>query len=252
MDGQDEIKGMIGNVAALRNVLLLNALIQRVQSRDEDMPGMACFYGPSGYGKTSAAVWNAQKFNCCWVEMKASWSLKKFMLAVTASVFGPRMPAVRTISDMVETVAVELRQSQRPLLIDEADMLAKSSYIAVIRDIYEMSRTPLILIGEETMPQTLRRWERVHNRMLDWVPAQPADLREVGLLARLKCPGLTIAEEVQQMVLDRSHGRARRIVVNLRQITEYALTTGKTEIGPTDAKKITFFSGEAPAPRRVV
>lgn len=204
------------------------------------------------YGKTSAAVWNAQEFHCCWVEMKASWSLKKFVSAVMSAVFGARPPMARTIGDMVDLIGEELGKSGRPLLIDEADLLAKSSYIAVVRDIYEIARGPVILIGEENMPQTLRRWERVHNRMLDWVPAQPADLREVGLLAGLKCPDLKIAPEVLQTVLERSHGRARRIVVNLRQISEFALRTGKTEIGAEEARKIVFFTGDAPAPRMVV
>ena len=157
----------------------------------------------------------------------------------------------RTIGDMVEQIGDQLSKSGRPLLIDEADLVAKDGMIGVIRDIYESSQGTVILIGEEELPQTLRRWERVHNRMLDWVAAQPADLRETGLLAKMKCPGIEIAPEVLQLVLERSHARARRIVVNLRQIGEYALTTGKSTIDEADAQKITFYSGEAPAPRRV-
>lgn len=161
------------------------------------------------------------------------------------------LPA-RTIGEMVDQAAEELSKSGRPLLIDEADMLAKNSFIGIVRDLYESSQGTIILIGEEQMPQTLRRWERVHNRMLDWVQAQPADLREVGLLAALKCPCLTVAPEVQQLVLEKSHARARRIVVNLRQISEYALKTGRKDITAEDAGKITFFTGDAPAPRRIV
>ena len=249
MDGAGEIKTTSGTVAPLRNVMLLNALIQRVQSRDEDLPGLACFYGPSGYGKTKAAVWNAQHYGCFWVEVKSTWTVKKLMTAIVKSM---RLPQNGTAGDMIEIAAEELMKSGKPLLIDEADMMAKDSLIGAVRDLYESSQGTIILIGEEKMPQKLQRWERVHNRMLDWVPAQPADLREVGLLAQLKCPGLTIASEVQQLVLERSHARARRIVVNLRQISEYALKEGKPEITAADARKITLFTGEAPAARRVI
>lgn len=237
------------NVAPLRNVMLLNALLQRVQSRDEDLPGLACFFGPSGYGKTKAAVWNAQHYGCYWVELKSTWTVKKMMSAIITNM---GMTPAGTISYMVELAAEELMKSGRPLLIDEADMLARDSFIKAIRDIYEISHGTIILIGEENLPQTLRRWERVHNRMLDWVQAQPADLREVGLLAALKCPGLSVAPEVQQLVLEKSHARARRIVVNLRQVSEYVLKTGRKEITAEDASKITFFTGDAPAPRRIV
>lgn len=238
-----------GNVAPLRNVLLLNALINRVQNRDFDLPGLACFFGPSGYGKTKAATWNAQETRAYWVEVKSTWSRKKFAeMILRAMGIAPG----RTIGDMVEQIGDQLSRSGRPLLIDEADLIARDGMIGIVRDIYESSQGTVILIGEENLPQTLRRWERVHNRMLDWVAAQPADLREVGLLARIKCPELQIAPEVQQLVLERSHARARRIVVNLRQIAEYALATGKTTITSADAGKITFFSGEAPEPRRII
>lgn len=248
MEGEAEIK-VTGTVAPMRNVMLLNALIQRVQNRDDDLPGMACFYGPSGYGKTMAAVWSAQHHGCYWVELQSTWSVKKMMQKILTNM---KMTPSGTISDMVEVAAEELRKSDRPLLIDEADLLCRESFIKAIRDIYESSRGTIILIGEENLPQTLRKWERIHNRQLDWVPAQPADLREVGLLAQLKCPGLTVTQDVHQLVLEKSHARARRIVVNLRQIAEYALKTGRKEITAEDAAKITFFTGDAPAPRRIV
>ncbi len=249
MDGAGEIKMTSGTVAPMRNVMLLNALIQRVQSRDEDLPGLACFYGPSGYGKSMAAVWNAQNFDSYWVEVKSTWTVKKLMAAISKAM---RLPQIGTASDMIDQAAEELTKSGRPLLIDEADLMLKDSMIGAVRDLYESSLGTIILIGEEKLPQKLQRWERVHNRMLDWVPAQPADIREVGLLAQLKCPGLEIAPDVQQLVLERSHARARRIVVNLHQISEFALKEGKRVITMADAQKITFFSGEAPAARRLV
>lgn len=238
-----------GSVAPLRNVLLLNALINRVQNRDFDLPGLACFFGPSGYGKTKAATWNAQETRAYWVEVKSTWSRKKFAEMILRSM---GITPGRTIGDMVEQIGDQLSKSGRPLLIDEADLVAKDGMIGIIRDIYESSQGTVILIGEENLPQTLRRWERVHNRMLDWVAAQPADLREVKLLAEMKCPGIDVAPEVQKLVLEQSQARARRIVVNLRQIAEYALSAGKTAITMADAPNITFFSGEAPAPRRGV
>jgi predicted nucleic acid-binding protein len=240
----------VGNVAPLRNVMLMNALINRVMNRDFDLPGLACFFGPSGYGKSYAAVWNAQETRAYWVEVKSTWSRKKLAEMILRSM-GITNPG-RTIGDMVEQIGDQLSRSGRPLLIDEADLVAKDGMIGVVRDIYESSQGTVILIGEENLPQTLRRWERVHNRMLDWVQAQPADLREVGLLARLKCPGVEISPEAAQIVLEASQARARRIVVNLRQIAEHAMTTGATTITADDMRKITLFSGEAPAPRRVV
>ena len=248
MDGNEKIN--VRNVAPLRNVMLLGALINKVKMRDPEMPGMACFYGFSGYGKSHAATYNAQEYDACWVEVKSVWGRKKFADKVAEAL---AIPSGRTIGDTVERIGEELAKSGRPLLIDEADQLCSDSMMGIVRDIYESSYGgAMILIGEEALPQKLRRWERVHNRMLDWIAAQPADLREVGVLAGLKCPDLSIAEPVLQTVLEKSNAVARRIVVNLNQIRDYSLTTGRVEIGEADIPRIRFFTGEAPAARRIV
>ncbi|WP_236549860.1 ATP-binding protein, partial [Profundibacterium mesophilum] len=82
-------------------------------------------------------------------------------------------PPKGTVSEMVEAISAELAMSDAPLLIDEADMLVKRKMIEIVRDIYEGSGAPVILIGEELLPQKLQQWERIHGRMLDWVAAQP-------------------------------------------------------------------------------
>lgn len=247
MDGAGHMN-LKGTVAPLRNVMLLNALIQRVQDREEDMPGLACFYGPSGYGKTKSATWNAQHYGCYWVEMKATWSRKKLMAAILKNM---GLPEGGTVSDMCDRACEQLLQSERPLLIDEADLMMSNSFMGLLHDLNKGTgqQATIILIGEEEMPQKLRKWERIHNRMLDWVPAQPADLREVGLLANLRFPHLKICEEVQQEILERSHARARRIVVNLRKLSEFALERGIDEITSEHLPDIEFYTGEAPSPR---
>jgi hypothetical protein len=52
---QDQTPG--NNVAPLRNVGLLSELVERVLNRTAGLPGMACFHGFSGYGKSFAAMY---------------------------------------------------------------------------------------------------------------------------------------------------------------------------------------------------
>ncbi|MBN7785166.1 ATP-binding protein [Ponticoccus gilvus] len=246
MDGAGMVN-TVTSVMPLRNVMLLTELIERVRQRDPDLPGMACFSGPSGLGKTVAAAWNANEYDCYHVEVKESWSRKKFVAKIVESM---GMPPSGTIGDMVDQIGEELAKSRRPLLLDEAHLLAKPGLIGIVRDIYESSiGGTVILIGEEMLPQTLARWERVHNRMLDWVQAQPCDLREMSLLAQLKCPGLEIDREVLEHLLELSQARARRIVVNLNVLSENMMRAGKTTVAKSDIKDIRFFTGEAPRPR---
>ncbi|WP_199252764.1 hypothetical protein, partial [Chachezhania sediminis] len=76
-----------------------------------------------------------------------------------------------------------------------------------------------------------------------------SDLREVQMLARMKCSGVEIDEDVLTEVLRAANGRARRIVVILGQIREDAALRGKDRCTMADAERIRFYTGDAPAPR---
>lgn len=236
------------SVAPLRNVQAMSQLLDRVQGRDRDLPGMACFYGPSGYGKTTAASWNANRLRAYWVQVRSVWTPKKLCTSVLVDI---GITPARTLADQVDQISDELAKSGRPLLIDEADYLLTRGMIEIIRDIYESSRATIILIGEEGLPQKLQRWERVHGRMLDWVAAQPADLREVGVLAGIRCKGIALDEDLQRQILTASNASVRRICVNLDRVREHARARGMRRMSLADWGKGDFFTGAAPVARRI-
>lgn len=241
--------GLYNSVAPLRNVAALVALIDRVKDRAHGLPGMATFYGPSGYGKTTAAVYAANRFQAFTVQVKSSWTARKLCEATLTDL---GLKPHRTIADMVDQVSDHLAMTGRPLIIDEADFLLTRNMIEIVRDIYESSGAPVILIGEELLPQKLRQWERVHGRMLDWVAAQPADIRDLGHLAPIYCPGVSLDADLKDYLLKVSQASIRRICVNLARVHEFALTRGMTAVTRGDWGKADFFTGEAPAPRRAV
>ncbi|PTE20248.1 ATP-binding protein [Cereibacter changlensis] len=235
------------SVAPLRNVSALMTLIDRVQHRAFGLPGMATFYGPSGFGKSTAAVYATNAFRACHVEVQPLWRSKQ-LLAGIAFELGLR-PA-RTAADIFEQVSRELSVNQRPLLIDEADRLIRDDMVEVVRGLYEASAVPVILIGEEELPVKLMRWERVHGRMLDWVAAQPADLSDVTQLAPIYASGITLGDDLKARLLEQSSGSHRRVSTNLSHVKETALTLGLTTVGLKDWGARAFFRGEAPPPRR--
>lgn len=155
---------LYNSVAPLRNVTALVTLIHRVNERAFGLPGMATFYGYSGYGKTTAAVYAANTFNALQVQVKESWTGKKLCQAILGEM---SLQPAKTIADMVDQIAQELMLSEKVLIVDDAQYLVKRSFIGILRDIYESSENTIILIGEENLPQDLQRWENIHGRMLD-------------------------------------------------------------------------------------
>ncbi len=238
----------IKNIAPLRNVSALLALVRRVQERSFSLPGMATFHGPSGYGKSSALVYTTLKTGAVAIQAKSIWKTPTPLCQAILAELGQKPEA--TISRMYEQIVDQLARTGAPLIIDEADHLMKNSMIEIIRDIYEGSNVPVILIGEEQMPQKLTKWERVHNRMLDWVGAEPSDLQDTAYLADIYAPGVTIGEDLLAHILDISDGNARRICVNLERTREVALTEGLECIGIAEFGERGLFTGAAPMPRK--
>ncbi len=74
------------------------------------------------------------------------------------------------------------------------------------------SGAPILLIGEEALPSKIRRNERIHNRVLTWVPAQPATLADARELAAIYCSKVGFADDLLDYITQRSQGRVRRIV----------------------------------------
>jgi hypothetical protein len=158
----------------------------------------------------------------------------------------------RTIADMGDQISQHLAVTGVPLLIDEADHLVARRMIELVRDIYEGSQAPVILIGEELLPQKLLQWERVHGRMLDWVAAEPATMDDVDKLAPIYAPGLRIETPLGAAILKHSNKSIRRISVNIAKVAEWAQMAGRDQMGLDDFDPRQFFTGDAPTPRRNV
>ncbi|HVJ53483.1 MAG TPA: ATP-binding protein [Aliidongia sp.] len=236
----------VNTIAPLRNVAAFAELVDRVVNRTPGLPGMATFHGFSGYGKTFAAIYAANKHRAYHVQVKSVWTRKKLCQSILAEM---GVQPAATIPDMMDQIGQQLSLSRRPLIIDEADFLVAKGMIEVVRDIYESSQAAIILVGEEGLPSMLKRWERVHGRMLDWVPAQPASLGDARHLAQLYCRGIEVADDLLAPLHDASGGSVRRICVNLDRVREHAETGGLARIGRAEFQ-IEFFTGNAPASRR--
>jgi len=237
-----------GTIAPLQNVALFTSLVRRTVNRPGHLPGMATFHGYSGYGKTFAATYAANKFGARYIEMGESWTKKKLCASILTEL-GVQAQA-RTVSDQMDQIIEALAIDGVPLIIDEADYLATKGLINLVREIHDKSGAPVLLIGEEGLPGALSKWERVHNRMLDWVPAQPSTLADAKHLARLYCPHVSVEDALLEQITEAASGRARRICVSLERVRELASVEGLDSVGPAQWGKREFFRGQPPARRK--
>ncbi len=233
------------NIALLRNVSLFSELVERVVNRSHGLPGLATFHGFSGYGKSFAATYAANRHRAYHVQVKSVWTRKKLCVSILQEM---GIDPASTIPDMVDQIGQQLSLSGRPLIIDEGDFLVAKKMIEVVRDIYESSQAAIIIIGEEGLPNKLKMFERVHGRMLDWVAAQPASIADVKQLARLYCKNIELGDDLISQLHKVSSGSVRRICVNLDRIREQAENENKNFMALEDYKG-ELFTGNPPARR---
>lgn len=236
-------------IAVLKNVTTSMVLLQRLIDRGANLPGIGVFSGPSGDGKSTAAQFAQNRLGAVYIEVRDYWTKKKFCEALYHEVSGlkPRGTVPVLMDEIIKFLG---DHPQRPLIIDEADKMVDKGFIELIRDIYETTQVPVLLIGEELLPQKLQSVERVHNRVLAWEQSQPCDLEDTRALANIIIGNkLDVSDELLESILHKCGGRARRIATTLHEVTSQALNTGDKSIniqnyaGP-------FSTGETPMRQR--
>ncbi|WP_054007858.1 AAA family ATPase [Cypionkella psychrotolerans] len=237
----------INNVAALANVSRFAQMVIMLQNRAPGLPGMGCFYGPAGLGKSTAGIFGTNKFNACHIQALPFGGTKKLLEMIVVEL---RVKPARTVSGLFDQAAYQLSITDRPLIIDEADQILSDKMIEAVRHLHDQTQVPVILMGEESLPQQLRRWERVSSRVLSWVAAEEATLQDVDLLAPIYAPRLTLGPDLKAALLAASRGSIRNVSTNLANVATTCAMKGVSRMSLAEWGGKPFHSGDAPMPRR--
>ena len=236
------------NIAPLRNVVLLRRVMEHLTKRSANLPGIGALYGEAGLGKSNACSAAAVAYRAIYVEARSHFTKKSFLLAILHEM---SIKPEHTTSEMVDQICQELMHSRRPLIRDEGDYLVKRNLIELVRDIYEGSWAAILLVGEERFPVALRRAsERFYDRVLEWQPAERADLEDTRKLAKLYSPDVEIKDELLAEILKASRGVARKIAINIENVRQEAKKAGKRTIDTDGWGDKPFFTGDAPMRRQ--
>lgn len=235
---------MMAQIAPIYNLQLVRVAMERVQSRTHGLPGMAVLYGPSGFGKSMAAMAVANDTRAYMIQVKSAWS-RKVLLEKVLEAMGIRPLA--TLARMLDQVCEQLALSGRLLVIDEFDYCCRTDgLIELIRDLHEGSMAAILLVGEELLPKKLQAWERFHGRVLVWQPAAAVTLEDAAQLAAVYAPEVAVGDDLLRRLVAMAQGSVRRVCVNLANINETALTKGWELADLATWGDRPIFTGETP------
>jgi DNA transposition AAA+ family ATPase len=234
----------------IKNVAAFMVMMTKLIGREPHLPGFGVCHAPSGYGKTWASIAAQNRTRAARIQVGDSWTRRTFLRAVLKE-FGHRTKERASIAEMADLAIAAMGEDPRkPLIIDEADKMLDKGWIEIVRELQEASGAPIILIGEEQLPTKMLAVERMHNRVLDWMAAQPCDLEDTRELAKA-LTRVKIADDLLDAIRQNSGGRARRIVVNISQVNDFARNKGTQSVDLKLWGDGSFFTGAPPQPRQV-
>lgn len=215
--------------AALKNIVGCMHLVTRLRNRGGQDANIGVMHGFPGVGKSWASIYTQNKTGAIRV---LAWDkiTRKTLVEKILGELGVAKPKGSLDRLKEEAIMLLSDQPDRPLIIDEADRLMYAGMIETVRDLADNAQVPVLLIGEEGFPQKLQQYERLHSRVLDWFPAQLCDAEDARKLANLFCPDVRLSDDLVEKTRIASDGRARRIVISLNHIREFAKKIGAKEL----------------------
>lgn len=217
---------MIEQTAMTKDVRRFIQGVDALLNRPSGTEGLGLLWGYPGLGKTTSVALIANMYDGIFVRALRAWTVTSMLGALCKEMGGRRMCRR---SDMVEFIVEELTKPgtlPRPILIDEADYLFKDfDMVDTLRDIYDLSKCPVILIGMEDIARQIRTKETVARRITQWVEYEGLDLEDTHMVAK-ECCEVPISNELIEYVHKETGGNIGRIIIAYERIEKFAKTNG--------------------------
>lgn len=192
--------------------------VEALKTRDASLPGLGLVYGRWGLGKSEAIDHYYGESNIYYVRALRTWGIRDLLRDGICEELKLH-PEWRTV-DCFKQVCKELRRRGEPLFIDEADYLFKSSaMLDVMRDLHDITRVPVILVGMEDICGRLQKFGQFWSRILPAgiVEFKPLSPPEMIVIAREWCE-LDLSPEGAEILCRFTEGDFRFIVGYLLEL----------------------------------
>ena len=211
----------VGRSAATLNMKLALETMYAGIDAPEGVDKMLIFYGPSGYGKSVAVTHVAATTDAVYVELNKIWTDKWLLTKIARELDLAYIQ--RTTTGFFDQVVEKFIETQRPLIIDETDYMIDRGSPEILRDIYRAAKLPILMVGEESFPARIKRWNRFDNRILRATPAMPSSLDDGRLLRDIYCDRVAIADDLTDHITGECKGVTRYIVNALQNAQTTAI-----------------------------
>ncbi len=198
----------------------------------EAIERMGILCGLPGTGKTTALTRLANKYDAVFIRASACSTITTVLgdLCEMLGYVGKDGRRMQRRDDMYRYICKALVQDAitgkplppRPLYIDEADYcLRHLEVLDILRDIYDTTGCPTILIGMENLAKDIQKNGRFARRITQWIEFEGLDLEDTALVARELCEVQVFPDLLQHLHLE-AVGNIGRTKTGLDKIERWA------------------------------
>lgn len=206
----------------------------------EEIERMGVLWGPPGTGKTTTLTLLANKYNAVFIRALGCSTVTSILgdLCQMLGYVGKDGKRMQRRTDMLEFICARLTRdpdtgsalAPRPIFVDEADYCFNDVKILdSLRDIYDITRCPVILIGMENIARTIRENGRFARRITQWIEFKGLDLEDTAQVAREMCE-VDVADDLIEHVHRETSGNIGRVKIGLSKIEKYASANRLTRV----------------------
>lgn len=205
-----------------QNVKNFIAVMDKLQNRSQGVPGMALVYGEPGLGKTQTAVWWAVHNNAVFIRstnlMSGRWLLEELVEELG------EVPYYRS-ADLFKQVIRQLSEEPRPIIVDEIDyLITDSKAIETLRDIYDKTNNPIIMMGMGLADKKLMRYRHLYDRFSEILKFDAFTQDDVSSIITHMAE-VEITEKAKKLIYSETN-RFRQIVRLISKAEQIAQSNG--------------------------
>lgn len=214
-------------LASTKNVRRFQAAIRELRNRSLGVEGMGLLWGRPGEGKTTIIAHSANETGGVYLRANAGWTVTSMLQALVRELGGT--PGNRR-SPMMDYCFDKLRGGGRPIYVDEADYLFRQTdMLDALRDIYDETGSPVILIGMEDIARTIQNNGRFARRITAWIQFNGIDIEDARTVADTICE-VSLEDDLLDHLHQEAAANIGRMVVGLSRIERFAKTSGLTSV----------------------
>lgn len=229
---------MKDKIVLTSNMVNFVSMVEALVNKPPRMDRLGLVYGKWGLGKTTTLEWYYGNNLCFYVRSMAAWSRSAVMM-VEDLLKSYRVEARGHFRKDIRELISVIKKGRYPLFIDEADRVVRRSIlIETIRDIHDLARVPIILIGQENIVNLLQRRDlgQVFSRITEIMEYKELEVRDIQHISKELCD-LECKESVASFIRTATLGDFRLINAVLAKAESLCFLNKLNEITPKVVKE---------------